>query len=108
MSKNGMKEQDSPQEGVLTKERFSTKEPPMYKVLLLNDDYTTMEFVVLILETVFGKSRPEAERVTLNVHQQGSGIAGIYTKEVAETKIALVHQLSRQHEYPLKCVMEPS
>jgi ATP-dependent Clp protease adaptor protein ClpS len=100
------RQQTKGQEGVLTKERAEAKEPPMFKVILLNDDYTTMEFVVLVLESVFNKTRPEAERIMFNVHQQGSGIAGVYTKEIAETKTANVHQLSRQNEFPLRCVVE--
>jgi len=95
------------QEGTVTKERAVTKEPTMFKVILLNDDYTTMEFVVLILQTVFNKAHSDAELIMLNVHQHGQGVAGVYTKEIAETKIALVQQLARQNEYPLKCVMEP-
>ena len=79
----------------------------MYKVLLHNDNYTSMEFVVLILEQVFHRSGPEAERIMLEVHRGGVGVAGIYTKEVAETKLAIVHTLARQHEFPLKCTVEP-
>ncbi len=78
----------------------------MYKVLLHNDDYTAMEFVVIILEKIFLKSTAEATRIMLNVHQQGIGVAGVYTREVAETKVAVVHELARQNEYPLKCSME--
>ena len=93
---------------VLTEERTSTKEPPMYRVLLLNDDYTSMEFVVMILESIFRKSHTEAKNIMLAVHENGWGLAGIYTKEVSETKIAQVHALARQNEYPLKCKMEPA
>lgn len=96
------------QTGGETKERQRTKEPDMYKVVLLNDDYTSMEFVVLVLETVFHKDGPEAQRVMLAVHQQGAGIAGIYSKEIAETKIAVVHHLARQNQFPLKCTLEPA
>ena len=78
----------------------------MYKVLLHNDDYTAMEFVVIILEKIFRKSTAEATRIMLNVHQQGIGVAGVYTREVAETKVAVVHELARQNKYPLKCSME--
>lgn len=80
----------------------------MYRVILLNDDYTTMEFVVLILETVFKKSPTEAQEIMLAVHRKGKGTAGVYTKEVAETKVAIVHHLARENEYPLKCQMEPA
>ena len=90
------------------KEKVRVKEPSMYKVILLNDDYTSMEFVVHVLESVFHKSSDEAHRVMLAVHQQGSGLAGVYTKEVAETKIAVVHHLARQSQFPLKCGLEPA
>ncbi len=92
---------------VLTRDEVTTDEPPMYRVLLLNDDYTTMDFVVLILESVFRKSTQEARQVMLSVHEKGAGVAGVYTREVAETKIAVVHHLAAQNEFPLKCAMEP-
>ena len=99
---------DSKEQGeVLTREEIKTKEPPMYRVILLNDDYTTMEFVVLVLQTVFHKSLDEATQVMLAVHQKGAGTAGVYTKEVAETKLAIVHHLARENEFPLRCDMEP-
>lgn len=82
------------------------KEPPMYRVLLINDDYTTMEFVVEILMRVFKKPVEDATRIMLAVHQQGSGVCGVYTYEVAETKVDTVHTLTREHGYPLKCTME--
>jgi ATP-dependent Clp protease adaptor protein ClpS len=82
-----------------------TKEPSMYQVILLNDDYTSMEFVVLVLQQVFRKSSYEATEVMLKVHEQGSGIAGVYVKEVAESKIETVHRLARLNEFPLKCNM---
>lgn len=94
--------------GADVKERVRTVEPPMYKVILLNDDYTTMEFVIHILEGVFQKGPAEAQQIMLSVHRLGRGLAGIYTKEIAETKIAVVHQLARQHEFPLKCALEPA
>ncbi len=90
----------------LTEQEEKVVEPPMYKVVLHNDDYTTMEFVVMILETIFHKNTAEATRIMLNVHNTGTGIAGIYTREVAESKIALVHDLARKYEHPLKCSME--
>jgi ATP-dependent Clp protease adaptor protein ClpS len=82
------------------------KEPPMYKVMLLNDDYTTMEFVVEVLVYVFQKSPEEATRIMLNVHRRGVGICGIYPFEVAETKVNTVETLARENGFPLKCVME--
>ena len=91
---------------VLTEDTIETKEPTRYKVLLHNDDYTTMEFVVSILETIFHKSKNEATRIMLNVHNQGVGIAGIYTREICETKIAIVHELAKKNEFPLRCSME--
>ena len=91
---------------VETDRKTKLKEPPLYKVLLHNDDYTSMEFVVLILEKIFNKSTPEATRIMLNVHQQGIGIAGVYQKEIAETKVAIVHDLAQKNEYPLRCSME--
>ena len=91
----------------LTKESSKTKEPPLFKVILLNDDYTTMEFVISMLQNVFRKSQEEAQQIMMSVHQNGRGIAGIYVREIAETKIAIVQQLSRREEFPLKCIMEP-
>jgi ATP-dependent Clp protease adaptor protein ClpS len=83
-----------------------TAEPPMYKVMLLNDDYTTMEFVVEILVYVFQKSNEDATRIMLNVHRKGIGICGVYTFEVAETKVNTVETLARENNFPLKCIME--
>lgn len=94
------------QEKNVSKEKEEVKEPPLYKVLLHNDDYTTMDFVVMILETVFKKETGEATRIMLNVHNQGLGIAGVYIREIGETKIALVHDLARQNQFPLKCSLE--
>lgn len=82
------------------------QEPPMFKVLLHNDDYTTMEFVVEILQTVFYKSPTEATRIMLLVHKSGSGVCGVFTAEVAETKVELVHHLARKNGFPLQCSME--
>jgi ATP-dependent Clp protease adaptor protein ClpS len=83
-----------------------TTEPPMYKVLLHNDDYTTMEFVVQVLMVVFHKSYEEATQIMLNVHKSGIGMCGIFTYEVAETKVDLVHSLAKENDFPLKCTME--
>jgi ATP-dependent Clp protease adaptor protein ClpS len=81
-------------------------EPPMFKVLLHNDDYTTMEFVVEVLQAVFRKSTLEATRIMLLVHRSGTGVCGVYTAEVAETKVELVHHLARKNGFPLQCSME--
>jgi len=89
-----------------TKTRAKTAKPPLYKVILLNDDYTPMEFVVEVLKAVFHRPHAEATRIMLNVHQNGMGVAGVYPFEVAETKVHTVEELARQAEYPLKCVME--
>jgi ATP-dependent Clp protease adaptor protein ClpS len=82
------------------------KEPPQYRVILHNDDYTTMEFVVYVLQTVFHKQESEAVQIMLTVHRNGSGVCGVYTAEVAETKVSLVHDMARKHGYPLKCSMQ--
>jgi ATP-dependent Clp protease adaptor protein ClpS len=92
--------------GLLLKPKPKTKKPSMYKVLLLNDDYTPMEFVVHILERFFGKNRQEATDVMLHVHRRGVGICGIFTYEVAETKVAQVMDFARANEQPLQCTME--
>jgi len=86
--------------------RSKNDRPPLYKVILYNDDYTTMDFVVQVLETVFNKSPSEAVQIMLTVHKKGIGVCGIYTAEVAETKVATVHSMARQHGFPLKCSME--
>jgi len=91
---------------VVTDVRKRVTEPPMYKVILHNDDYTTMDFVVMVLEVVFHKSRGEAARIMMNVHRLGAGVAGIFTRDVAETKIVIVHDLARKNEHPLKCSLE--
>lgn len=80
--------------------------PPYYNVFLLNDNYTTMDFVVYILECVFHKTSVEATQIMLNVHKNGRGLAGIYTKEIAETKVEEVHKVALEHEFPLRCVIE--
>jgi ATP-dependent Clp protease adaptor protein ClpS len=92
--------------GIVTKTRPKTKKPSLYKVLLLNDDYTPMEFVVHVLERYFGKNREEATRIMLHVHQKGVGVCGVYTYEVAETKVTQVMDFSRQHGHPLQCTLE--
>lgn len=94
------------QTGVATKTRTKTKKPSLYRVLLLNDDYTPMEFVILILEEVFNKSREDATRIMLSVHNQGVGECGVYPYEVAETKVTNVMDAARRNQHPLQCVME--
>jgi len=91
---------------VSTETREDVTEPSMYRVLLLNDDYTTMEFVVEILMLVFSKSVEEATQIMLNVHRIGVGLCGVYTYEVAETKVDTVHALAKESDFPLKCSME--
>ncbi len=92
--------------GVLTQARPKTKRPSRYRVLLLNDDYTPMEFVVEILERIFNKTHQEAVQIMLHVHQNGVGLCGVYTYEVAETKVAQVLDHAKQNQHPLQCTME--
>jgi ATP-dependent Clp protease adaptor protein ClpS len=94
------------QTGTLLKPRTKNEKPSLYKVLLLNDDYTPMEFVVHILERFFNKNRQEATDIMLHVHRRGVGVCGIFTYEVAETKVAQVLDFARQNEQPLQCTME--
>jgi len=82
------------------------KRPPLYKVVLLNDDYTPMEFVVHVLEQFFNMDREKAVRIMLQVHTQGSGVCGVYSREIAETKVTQVNDYSREHNHPLLCTME--
>jgi ATP-dependent Clp protease adaptor protein ClpS len=93
-------------EQVLERTRQKTKEPEQYKVLLLNDDYTTMDFVVDILESIFNKQPAEAFRIMMQVHTQGKGLCGVYPLEIAETKVATVEERARDNGFPLKAVME--
>jgi ATP-dependent Clp protease adaptor protein ClpS len=92
--------------GTVTRTRPKTKRPNLYRVLLLNDDYTPMEFVILILQDVFNKSREDAVRIMLHVHQKGVGECGVYPYEVAETKVTRVMDTARKNQHPLQCVME--
>ena len=92
--------------GVATRTRTRTKEPTPYRVLMLNDDYTPMEFVVHVLERFFQKNREEATRIMLHVHRRGVGVCGVYTYEVAETKVTQVMDLARQNQHPLQCTIE--
>ena len=92
--------------GIVTKTRQRTKKPSLYRVLILNDDYTPMEFVVHVLERFFSKAHDEAVQIMLHVHRHGVGICGVYTFEVAETKVTQVIELARRHQHPLQCTME--
>jgi len=88
-------------------ERPKLKRPPLYRVLLLNDDYTTMEFVIHILTSIFHHSEEKAAQIMMHVHQKGAGICGIYTREIAESKVEQVKLFSEQNQHPLQCTMEP-
>ncbi len=98
--------QAPPLEQVDTEDELRLDEPPLYRVLLINDDYTTMEFVVAVLKSVFHKSDAEATRIMLNVHHEGAGLCGRYPYEIAETKVDAVESLARENGFPLKCTME--
>ncbi|MDB5622221.1 MAG: ATP-dependent Clp protease adapter ClpS [Devosia sp.] len=102
----GGKDENGTESGTATKTRPKTKRPNLYRVLLLNDDYTPMEFVILVLQDVFNKSREDAMRIMLHVHQKGVGECGIYPYEVAETKVTRVMDTARKNQHPLQCVME--
>jgi ATP-dependent Clp protease adaptor protein ClpS len=91
---------------VITESEEKIQVPRKYKVLLLNDDYTPMEFVVFILEQVFHKTPAQANALMLAVHQTGRGVCGVYSREIAETKVAITSQISEENEYPLRCIME--
>ena len=100
------KSEGGPGTAVISKPKPQTKRPSMYRVLILNDDYTPMEFVVHVLERFFGKDHEAATRIMLHVHHHGIGECGIYTYEVAETKVTQVMDFARKHQHPLQCVME--
>ncbi len=91
---------------VLTKEKIKLKKPKLYKVILLNDDYTPMEYVVSLIKIVFKKTENEAVNIMLMVHKKGSGICGIFTKEIAETKVETVLKMAKSDQHPLQCIME--
>ncbi len=103
---NGNRKLPNDLTGVATKTRSKVKKPSMYKVLMMNDDYTPMEFVVQVLEQFFSKAHEDAIRVMLQVHQRGVGICGLYTYEVAETKVTQVIDYARKNEHPLQCTLE--
>ena len=98
--------EDGTQGQTLTRFKPKLKKPSMYKVILLNDDFTPMDFVILILKRFFRKSEEEASKIMLQVHHQGAGIAGVYSHEIAETKVYLVNEFARSNQHPLKCIME--
>ena len=107
MSDNDKRKGDEgPAIGVVARPRPKTRKPTMYKVLMLNDDYTPMEFVVHVLERFFQKSREQATQIMLHVHRRGVGVCGVYTYEVAETKVTQVMDLARQNQHPLQCTIE--
>ncbi len=99
---------DAPQRGVLLNTKPQTKKPSLYKVILLNDDYTPMEFVIHVIEKFFNKNHEEATRIMLHVHQKGIGICGVYTYEIAETKSKAVIDLAKSNQHPLQCTIEKS
>ena len=92
---------------ILERTKQETKKPELYKVVLLNDDYTTMDFVIEVLETIFNKQPAEAFRIMMMVHTQGKGLCGVYPHEVAETKVEAVMEVARDHGFPLRAAMEP-
>lgn len=102
----GWDEEHAHDTGVVTDPKQAVKRPPLYKVLLHNDDFTTMDFVVYILESVFHKGEADAVKIMLAVHQQGVGVAGVYPYEIAETKVDKVAQLAKAHDFPLLCTLE--
>ena len=104
--RGGNSNNENPNTGVVVRARPKTRKPAMYKVLMLNDDYKPMEFVVHVLERFFQKSREEATRIMLHVHRRGVGVCGVYTYEVAETKVTQVMDLARQNQHPLQCTIE--
>jgi ATP-dependent Clp protease adaptor protein ClpS len=106
MSNNGHDSDRNPNSGVVTQTKPRTKKPSLYRVLMLNDDYTPMEFVVYVLERYFNKTPEEATQIMLHVHQKGIGVCGVFTYEIAESKVNQVIDLARQHQHPLQCTME--
>ena len=105
MAKNDGKDGDT-NVGTVTKTKPKTKKPSMWKVLLMNDDYTPMEFVIFVLERYFNKSKEEATQIMLHVHQRGIGVCGVFPYEVAETKVGQVVDVAKQNQHPLQCTME--
>lgn len=103
---NNFIQEDHNEGDVLTVKKVKTKRPSLFKVILLNDDYTPMDFVVDVLEKFFSKDHSEATDIMLNVHNKGKGVCGIFPYEIAETKVSVVNEYSRQHQYPLQCALE--
>ena len=97
---------DGPDGSVVVETRPKTRKPPLYKVLLLNDDYTPMEFVVLILERFFGLTHAQSFEIMLTVHKKGVAVVGVFSHEIAETKVGQVMDFARRHQHPLQCTME--
>ena len=106
MSDDDRNDDDGNNAGVVIQTRTRTKKPSMYKVLMLNDDYTPMEFVVLVLERFFSKNREEATQIMMHVHRRGVGVCGVFTYEVAETKVNQVTEFARRNQHPLRCTLE--
>jgi ATP-dependent Clp protease adaptor protein ClpS len=109
MASDGNQPDNRPDDGrglALEEAKPKLKKPPLFRVLLMNDDYTPMEFVVEVLELIFGMDRPKATRIMLEVHTKGKGVCGVFTYEIAETKVAQVTSYSQQHQHPLLCTLE--
>ncbi len=98
--------EETPESGVVTREEVRTKRPSMYRVLILNDDYTPMDFVVMVLKRFFNKTQEEATEIMLHVHHHGVGLCGVYTRDVAETKASQVMDQARRNQHPLQCRIE--
>ena len=95
-----------PTTGVVVQSRVRAKKPSLYKVIMLNDDYTPMEFVIMVLERFFNKNQEQATQIMLHVHQKGVGVCGLFTYEVAETKVTQVMDMAKEHQHPLQCTLE--
>jgi ATP-dependent Clp protease adaptor protein ClpS len=107
MSDNDQPEHNAPGGGLALEEaRPKLRRPPLYKVVILNDDYTPMEFVVLVLKQFFGLNHDKATAIMLHIHTRGRGVAGVFTYEIAETKVIQVNECAREHEHPLQCTLE--
>lgn len=96
------------QDTILDSQLAKIAPPPMYQVVLLNDDYTPMEFVIMILQRIFSKDTDSAARIMLKVHHEGRGVCGVYSRDIASTRVEMVRQAAQEHQHPLQCVMEPA